>query len=85
VVIESLRVLITELIAYAGLFPPAALPMTVLTESGEAFGFDRTGMRWNECHIPGEELASARRSFCPSFGSCSFNEPIDDLPVLGWL
>ena len=82
---ESLRVLITELIDYAGLFPPAALPMTVLTESGQAFGFDQTGVVWNECHISSEELASARRSFCLCFGSCSFNEPIDDLRELGWL
>jgi hypothetical protein len=84
-VTESLRVLMTELTDYAGLFPPAALPMTILTESGEALGFDQTGVGSNECHIPSEELASARRSFCPSFGSCSFNEPIDDLPVLGLL
>ena len=82
---ESLRVLITELIDYAGLFPPAALPMTVLTESGQVFGFDQTGVGWNECRIPSEELASARRSFCICFGSCSFNEPIDDLRVLGLL
>ena len=82
---ESLRVLMTELIDYAPLFPPAALPMKAMTESGQAFGFDQTGVGWNECHIPSEELAAARRSFCLSFGSCSFNEPIDDLGVLGWL
>jgi hypothetical protein len=57
----------------------------VLTESRQAFGFDHTGVRWNECHIPNEELASARHSFCLSFGSCSFNEPIHDLGVLGLL
>jgi hypothetical protein len=69
VVTESLRVLMTELVDYAGLFPPALLPMTVLTESGEAFGFDQTGVGWNKCHIPSEELASAGHSFCLSFGS----------------
>jgi hypothetical protein len=31
------------------------------------------------------QLSSARRKFAISFGSCSFEEPIQDLKGLGWL
>jgi hypothetical protein len=53
--------------------------------SGEAFAFDQRGVRWRECCIANEELGSARKSFCISFGSCSFDEPINDLRQLGLL
>jgi hypothetical protein len=59
---------------------------SILTEeSGESFGFEQTEVRWRGCRISNRELASARNSFCFSFGSCSFQEPIDDLRALGLL
>jgi hypothetical protein len=55
----------------------------VLTEeSAQSFKFEQTGVRWRGCRISNEELASARTSFCISFGSCSFDEPVDDLRTL---
>jgi len=54
-------------------------------ESPKALESAQTGIRWGECRLTNTDLASARDSFCSSFGSCSFMEPIDDLRVLGLL
>jgi hypothetical protein len=54
-------------------------------QAGEAFRFENTGIGWHNDRITNEELTAARKSFCLSFGSCSFDEPIDDLRVLGLL
>jgi hypothetical protein len=57
----------------------------LMEESGQAFAFDQTGVRWKGCRISNEKLALARNSFCFSFGSCSFDEPVNDLRELGLL
>jgi hypothetical protein len=54
-------------------------------QSGEAFRFDHMAVCWHDCCITNEELAAARKAFCISFGSCSFDEPLDDLRELGLL
>lgn len=54
-------------------------------ESPTALEFTQTGVRCGECSLTNEDLFSARNSFCSSFGSCSFIEPIDDLRDLGLL
>jgi hypothetical protein len=50
-----------------------------------AFAFDDEGASWRDRRVSTEELASLRRDFAISFGSCSFEEPIADLRALGWL
>ena len=40
---------------------------------------------WKGHRLDATALASARASFARSFGSCSFDEPIDDLHRLGWI
>jgi hypothetical protein len=49
-----------------------------------AFRFDEKG-HWRELSLSSDEIAEARRSFAHSSGSCSFEEPIEDLRALGWL
>jgi hypothetical protein len=44
-----------------------------------------SGLRWNDLHATTEEVIAARRDAVLSFGSCSFDEPRDDLRALGWL
>jgi hypothetical protein len=46
--------------------------------------FDDTGFRWKDHRAATAEIVAARR-WVVSFGSCSFEEPRDDLRVLGWL
>jgi hypothetical protein len=54
-------------------------------ESPSAFRFDEAGARWKARRLTNEQLASAREKFAIAFGSCSFEEPIEDLQALGLL
>jgi hypothetical protein len=49
------------------------------------FVFGETGLRWKDHHATTEEIVLARRDGVLSFGSCSFDEPREDLRALGWL
>ncbi|MBZ5615265.1 MAG: hypothetical protein LAO23_14750 [Acidobacteriia bacterium] len=61
----------------------ANLAVQLLAEqSAQAFHFDLDGAGWREHRLSRDEIASARREFSISFGSCSFTEPIDDLRSL---
>lgn len=52
----------------------------ILDESSpDAFTFTEEGASWNELTLDNERLALAREEFALSFGSCSFEEPVDDL------
>jgi hypothetical protein len=58
----------------------------VLTDNDPAhFRFDDSGLRWGDRYVPTPDIAAARRDAVLSFGSCSFDEPRDDLRALGWL
>lgn len=48
------------------------------TDSG-AFRFDEAAVRWREVAIEADEIQRTRQRFALSFGSCSFEEPIDGL------
>lgn len=54
-------------------------------EDASHFGFDDNGLSWNDLHATTAEIAVARKAAVVSFGSCSFDEPRDDLRSLGWL
>jgi len=54
-------------------------------EDPQAFSFDDEGASWREHRVSTHALATMRREFAISFGSCSFEEPIEDLRELGWL
>lgn len=40
---------------------------------------------WRDWSLSSEEVAESRTAFAHSFGSCSFEEPVEDLRTLGWL
>jgi hypothetical protein len=42
-------------------------------------------LQWNDWAASAEQIGAARRRSLVSFGSCSFDEPRDDLRALGWL
>lgn len=50
-----------------------------------AFTFDDERATWRGHSVSTEALAAMRKDFAISFGSCSFEEPINDLRGLGWL
>lgn len=47
------------------------------------FHFTPEGVRWHELFLEDAQLAEAREGFALSYGSCSFDEPIEDLKKLG--
>jgi hypothetical protein len=58
----------------------------LLTEtSPAAFAFNPEGASWRGHALGADALRAARTQFLLSFGSCSFEEPINDLQSLGWL
>jgi hypothetical protein len=57
----------------------------ILSETDpSAFRFDDRA-HWRDLALSSEEIDQSRRNFAHSFGSCSFDEPIEDLRILGWL
>lgn len=55
------------------------------SETPADFAFDDYGLRWKTLHAARQRVDEVRRDGLISFGSCSFDEPRDDLRALGWL
>jgi hypothetical protein len=53
--------------------------------SPDAFRFEQEGIGWRSHRLDDAELRHTRRRSAMAFGSCSFEEPIDDLHALGLL
>ena len=51
----------------------------------KAFSFSDQGVAWRDFEIDVAQLAQSREAFATGYGSCSFNEPTDDLEALGLL
>jgi hypothetical protein len=71
---------------FINLFMAAAIPDRAeeVLVSNE-FSFDKHGAHWCDVHLTRDDVAFMRRSLAISFGSCSFEEPVNDLKELGWL
>jgi hypothetical protein len=54
-------------------------------DCADHFSFTNKGASWLKQRVSTAEIAAARRDFMRSFGSCSFDEPREDLRALGWL
>jgi hypothetical protein len=54
-------------------------------EEATSFAFDNDSLRWRSLAVTTAQVETARREFAISFGSCSFDEPRDDLRALGWM
>jgi len=62
-----------------------ALTTILLDENPENFTFDDNGLHWKTYSISSLEIQNYRQEAFISFGSCSFNEPREDLQQLGLL
>ena len=80
----------TEMHGFLNLFGGAALALEhdlgvdeveaiVREEAGQAFQFEKDILRWRDLSVSMEPIDYARTDLAVSFGSCSFEEPIDDL------
>jgi hypothetical protein len=59
--------------------------LVVAEEHPEAFRFDDARFAWRGFTVAAEEIEQARIGAVTSFGSCSFDEPRDELRALGWI
>ncbi len=65
---------------------PAVLVHELIEEqSPAAFQFSDDGVRWRNHFLASDEIAAVRDQFAVSFGSCSVQEPIDELKAIGLL
>ncbi len=67
-------------------FRPSLLEELMDEESGDVFDFSDSGVTWRNDHrLSTTHLRLTRQRGMHSFGSCSFDEPIEDLKALGLL
>jgi len=60
--------------------------VTIIQDGNPAsFSFTETSFRWKELELTTREIAQLREQRMTSFGSCSFDEPREDLKRLGWM
>jgi hypothetical protein len=70
-------------LAHSRRLDSAALQRVISEERLDRFVFDDDGFAWNGYGATANEVAVARQTFCTTFGSCSFDEPRDDLRAAG--
>lgn len=54
----------------------------LIDEKKDHFTFADQGMKWRTQIVTTKQIAEAREHFCLSYGSCSFDEPREDLRTL---
>jgi hypothetical protein len=79
-----INVFVAGVLAHARGLSEDKLRPIIEDEDRQNFNFDDAGLRWKDHHATTDEIIAARR-MVTSFGSCSFDEPRDDLRALGWL
>lgn len=73
-----------------GLRLSQSLTIALLDETDPArFAFDDAGAAWDGpdgmVRLGTDQIAASRQRFALSFGSCSFDEPVNESRALGWL
>jgi hypothetical protein len=79
-----LNVLVAGALAHAHGLGEETLARVLQAEDISEFGFGEDGLAWRNLSLLDTDL-EAGRSFATSFGSCSFDEPIDDLKAINLL
>ena len=68
----------------AGRIDGSRLRDLLAEEDPSAFGCTQAEVSWRDVSMGAESLAEARSRFAHSYGSCSFDEPTDELREMGW-
>ena len=79
-----INVFVAGVLAYVHKLDEAKLVAILSDEDSSSFQFDSEGLRYKDLRATVDQIEVARRHVC-SFGSCSFDEPRDDLRALKWL
>jgi hypothetical protein len=80
-----LNVFVAGVLAHVHGLNAEAIRAILSDEKAGSFAFDAEGLGWRDLHAGVAAIESARRDAVISFGSCSFDEPRDDLRALGWM
>ncbi|MBI3411865.1 MAG: hypothetical protein HY040_26330 [Planctomycetes bacterium] len=72
-------------LAYAHKLSEMELQEIIADEDSTHFSIDQDGLRWKDLRVAMADIVQARRESVTSFGSCSFDEPRDDLRGMKWL
>jgi hypothetical protein len=80
-----LNIFVAGALAHALRLDEATLLPVLECEDGSRFRFDDEGLGWDNLSATRSQINAARRSGALSFGSCSFDEPRQDLQSLGLL
>jgi hypothetical protein len=80
-----LNVLTAGVLAYARKLDDDQLAGVLADEDPTHFQPGEDGLWWKDHFVPIEQISEARQAAALTFGSCSFDEPRDDLRKLGWL
>ncbi len=80
-----LNVAIAGALISAGAMPDDRVCDLLAETDPKAFEISNKEISWRGFAVPEEGVARSRRGFYQSFGSCSFEEPVQDLERLGLL
>jgi hypothetical protein len=78
------NVFLAALVAYRGA-DAKAVAATLAEHKAASFVFGEDEVRWQGLSAGVDEIEAVRREFAISYGSCSFEEPVDEVEALGWL
>ena len=76
-----LNVFLAATLMHAGHEPSTLLALLEERDTGTIVA-DANGISWRGLHASAAQVAQARTRFAGSFGSCSFEEPVQDLAAL---
>jgi hypothetical protein len=79
-----LNLLLASAFIYDGMNSDDAVQL-LEEQSRENIRFDDEGMMWRRKKLISEKILQARQRIITSFGSCSFQEPVQDLKLMGLL
>ncbi len=77
-----LNVFLTAAFVHHAELPTEMVEELLKEKAGGVFEFSTVGVAWRGHRLTADELAEARRELAFSYGSCSFQEPVDDLRAL---
>ncbi|MDQ2909029.1 MAG: hypothetical protein M3R44_06740 [Candidatus Eremiobacteraeota bacterium] len=80
-----LNVIGGAVLLHAGAIDGAGLEAMLRDEEPRHFHLDEQRFEWSGAAADAAAIGAARAAFVHSYGSCSFEEPIDDLCALGML
>jgi hypothetical protein len=76
------NILGAAVLSYTHLLSLKELEEMITEERADHFAFADQGMKWRDYVVNTEQIKQARENFCMGYGSCSFDEPRQDLRTL---